>query len=179
MFNVEIDVFYIGSQIFALVALILNLLAVQNRRKVQIINFGVVGGACAMLHYLLLGAWPGVATKAVGTVRNAFAAYESHKHKRSKILPLIFVSFYIAGGFLTYESAFSMLPIIAASLYTISIYLGNAMTIRYVAGISSGLWLIYNFHVMSVVGIVSEIVFITNDLIAIYRYLGKKAAIKK
>ena len=170
----EIDAFYILSQIFALGATILSICAIQQRKKVRLVEFGTVGSFCSLIHYLLLGAWSGVAIKTVGTVRNGIAAYETKKHKKSKVFPLIFVTFYIISGFLTYDSIFSILPMISASIYTIAIYMADAKIIRYAAVFGSTLWLIYNIHVMTIVGIIAEMVFIINDLIAIYRYKDKK-----
>ena len=175
----NLDIFYLLSQAFALAALILNLYAFQKRRKVQIINYTVVSTLCSVLHYLFLGAWAGVATKAVGTARNVFGAYETHRHKTSKIAPLIFVAFYVIAGFITYDSPVSLLPIVAASVHTIAIFFGDAQRLRYVAALSSFLWLAYDIIVMSIVGIVAEVIFILNTILAIYRYRNRKKREKR
>ena len=179
LFGQEFGVFYIVSQIFALAATILSLYAFQKKKKVQILNYTVVAAACSVLHYLFLGAWSGVATKSVGTVRNIFAAYETHKRKTSKIAPLVFVLFYVVAGIFAYQSPISLLPVVAASIYTIAIYFGDAKKIRYTAVLTAGLWLVYSACVFSIVGVLSEAIFITNDLVAIYRYRGKKKQLKK
>ena len=173
------DIFYLISQGFALAALILNLYAFQKRRKIQILNYNVVGTFCSVLHYLFLGAWAGVATKTVGTARNVFGAYEIHKHKTSKIAPLIFVAFYVISGFITYNSPASLLPIVAACIHTIAVFIGDAQRLRYVATLASLLWLIYNVIVMSIVGIAAETIFIVNTLLAIYRYRDRKKRKKR
>ena len=162
--------FYLLSQIFALAATILSLLAFQQRKKIQILNYTVVAAICSVLHYVFLGAWSGVATKSVGVTRNIFAAYETGKQKTSKIAPLFFVTCYITMGIITYVSPASLLPVAAASIYTIAIYLENAERIRKVAVFTASLWLFYNIFVFSIVGIISEVIFIANDLVAIYRY---------
>ncbi len=172
--NPEFDIFYLISQGFALAALILNLYAFQKRRKIQILNYNVVGTLCSVFHYLFLGAWAGVATKAVGTARNVFGAYEIHKHKTSKIAPLVFVAFYVISGFITYNSPASLLPIVASCIHTVAVFLGNAQRLRYVATLASMLWLIYDVVVLSIVGIVAEAIFIVNTVLAIYRYRDRK-----
>ena len=172
--------FYIISQIFALTGLIFNLYAIQRRRKVQILNYGVVGTVCVALHYVFLGAWSGVAVKMVNVARNATAAYGTvHKWKALKILPVVFVGFYILSALLTYESPFSLLPAMGTSIYTLAVYLGSARRLRYAAGVGSILYLIYNIHVFSVVGILSEVIFTIDTLVAIWRYRGKKRKKKK
>ena len=170
----DFGIFYAISQVFALLSLLFNLYAVQRKKKVQILNYNVVAAICGTLHYLFLGAWPGVASKTVGTVRNTVAAYEAHKGKVSRIWPAIFVSFYIIGGIMTYSSPISILPIVASVVYAIVIYVGSASNIRYAAMISSCLWLVYDIFVFSIVGIFSEIIFIIDAMVAIYRYRKHK-----
>lgn len=173
-FNQELNLFYIVSQVFALGATITSIWAFQQRKKIQLLNFTVIATSCSILHYLFLGAWAGIAIKTVGLARNTFAAYCEHKHRTSKIAPIVFVVLYIIAGMHAYSSPFSILPVVAASIYTVAIYVGNARKLRYVAIITAGLWLTYNISVLSIVGIISETAFITNDLIAIYRYRKSK-----
>ena len=170
----EFGVVYIISQFFALVAMVFGLIAVHQKKKVQLLNFSFLSSFCAMSHYLFLGAWSGTAMKIISTMRNGTAAYEAFKHRTSRILPIIFVTFYVVSGIITYESFFSLLPMIANSIFTVAAYMGDIKTIRYVSTVSSLLWLIYNLHILSLVGVVSEAIFITNDFIAIYRYRSKK-----
>ena len=179
LFGQEFGVFYIVSQLFALAATFLSLYAFQRKKKVQILNYTVVSATCSVLHYLFLGAWSGVAIKAVGTARNIFAAYETHRHKTSKLAPLIFVLFYIVAGIFAYQSPISLLPVVAACIYTIAIYFGDAKKLRYTAVFTASLWLIYCACVFSIVGVVSEAAFIISDLAAIYRYRNKKSKNKK
>lgn len=175
----ELTPFYIISQIFALVGMILSLIAMQKKKKVQILNYTTVSSFCAIFHYLFLGAWSGVAIKITSTTRNGVAAYEAHKNKISKIIPVIFVAFYIVSGILTFKTPFSMLPMISTILFTIIVYLGNAKVIRYVAAVCSALWLIYNVYVFSIVGVLAETLYIINDLIAICRFSKPKKAKKR
>lgn len=174
LFGHEFGIMYLLSQIFALLATLFSLYAFQRRRKVQILNYTVIAAACGALHYLFLGAWSGVATKTVGTARNMVAAYETSQQKTFKIVPLVFVLFYIVAGILAYESPISFLPVIAACIYTVAIYFGDAKKIRYVAALTTFLWLIYGVYVVSIVGVLSDVVFIINDLVAIYRYRKDK-----
>ena len=177
--NHEFGLFYVLSQIFALTATILNLYAIQRKKKEQLLKYNAVAAFCGVFHYLFLGAWSGVATKIVGTTRNSVAAYEAYKHKISKVWPIIFITFYIVGGIITYSSPLSILPIIAAVTYTMAIYLGDASTIRRVAVFTSTLWLIYDICVFSIVGTLAEIVFIIDALVAIWRYRKHKKKRKK
>ena len=82
-------------------------------------------------------------------------------------------------GILTYEAPISFLPVIAASIYTVAIYFGDAKKIRYVAVLTAFLWLVYGIYVFSIVGVLAEAIFIVNDLVAIYRYRKDKKRRKR
>lgn len=169
----DVSAFYIISQIFALAALLLDLYAFQRRKKVHLLNYNTVATLCSTLHYVFLGAWSGVASKSISTIRDATAAYEAHKHKTSKILPIVFVTLYVIMGIISFESPLTLLPVAASIIYTITIYIANVSVIRYVAVITSTLWLIYDIFVFSIVGVAAEAIFIFDDFIAIYRYRKK------
>ncbi len=77
-------------------------------------------------------------------------------------------------GLFAFNSVFSIIPILAPSLYTVFIYKSDVRRIRYAVVLSNVLWLIYDIHIMSVMGIVAEIVVIINAFIAIYRYRKKQ-----
>ncbi len=121
-----------------------------------------------------MGAWAGMISKLVTTVRNAIAASETaRKRKNSKILPIFFVVIYIIIGFFTFDSAFSVLPILAPCIYTVAIYISDITKIRYVSVLTRVLWLIYDISVFSAAGIVAQIILMINGIIAIYRYARK------
>ena len=173
LFGQEFGMLYIVSQVFALVAMMLSLYAFQKKEKMKILNFTIVSATCSTLHYLFLGAWPGVMAKAISVVRNAFAAYETHNRRVAKLVPFVFVFLYVMMGFLTYQSPISLLPVLAAVICTLAIYFVDAKKLRYVAALTSGMWLIYGVLVFSIMGVVAEAVFIVNDLVTIYRYRKK------
>ena len=77
-------------------------------------------------------------------------------------------------GVITFDSPFSILPILAPSIYTIVIYNYDASVIRYAIVVTAIIWLIYDIYVLSIVGIVADIIITVNGLIAIYRYRKKQ-----
>ena len=169
-----IGALYIISQVFALASFVFDLVAIQSRKK-SLLNLDTMAAFCSFLHYAFLGAWAGMVSKIITTVRNAVAANEaSHKRKSPKILPIIFVGLYVIIGFFTFDSWLSLLPILAPSIYTIVIYTSDVQKIRYAAVVTNLIWLVYNIFVFSAVGIIAQVVLTINDLIAIYRYRKKK-----
>ncbi len=172
--NQDFGLFYLISQIFALLSIIFDLVAIQQRKKARLLNMDTMAAFCSFLHYIFLAAWPGVVNKAITTARNGIAAYKASRKKRtSKYLPFIFITFYIVLGIVTFESPISLLPMIAASVYTATIYWCDVKKIRYASIFTNILWLIYNLSVFSIVGIAAQILLIINGLIAVYRYRKK------
>ena len=117
-------------------------------------------------------------TKSIATIRNGIATYEASKKRTSKLIPVLFVVFYIISGIASFGSWYSLLPTVAASIYTIVIYRVDVSKIRKYALLGSSLWLLYDICVFSVVGIISESIFIVDDLTAIYRFRKKKKSKK-
>ncbi len=177
-FGNGVNTFYLISQFFALIATICSLIAVQKRRKVQLLNYNTLSSLCAIFHYAFLGAWSGMVTKSIATIRNGIATYEASKKRTSKLIPVLFVVFYIISGIASFSSWYSLLPTVAASIYTIAIYRVDVSKIRKYALLGSSLWLLYDICVFSVVGIISESIFIVDDLTAIYRFRKKKKSKK-
>lgn len=168
------DTFYIISQIFAILSIIFDLIAAQRRKKVDLLKMDTMAALCSSLHYAFLGAWSGLVSKIITTIRNGLAAYQTaHKRKNNKLLLIIFVLLYIIMGIFAFNSIFSIIPILAPSIYTIIIYTSDVKKIRYAVVISNLLWLIYDIHLISIAGILAETIIIINGLIAIYRYRRK------
>ena len=171
----DLNVWYIVSQIFALICFLFDLIAVQRKKKTELLKMDTAAAFCSFLHYAFLGAWPGMVNKIITTVRNAIATYEAkHNRKSHNLLPIIFIVLYICLGVFTFDSFFSLLPMLAATLYTVVIYTGDVAKIRYVYVVTNLIWLIYNIFVFSIVGIVAHVVLVINGLVAIYRYRKKR-----
>lgn len=175
----EITVAYVASQILALVAFLFNVSAYQLKKKPQILNFTITANILNIIHYVLLGAWSGMATKIIATTRDSYVRFRgSSAHK--KILPLIIFLFaYIVTAVVTFETPLSILPLLAAIIYTICVYTGNAQRLRIAAMTTCVLWLIYNISVYSFVGALGDVLIITSNILAIYHYKKKPKRTKK
>ena len=170
----NLNAFYIISQIFAILSIIFDLAAAQRRKKLDLLKMDTLAALCSSLHYAFLGAWSGLISKIITTARNGLAAYQTaHKRKDNKLLLIIFVLLYIILGIFAFNSFFSIIPILAPSIYTIVIYISNVKKIRYAIVLSNLLWLIYDIHLLSIAGIIAETIIIINGIIAIYRYRKK------
>ena len=79
----------------------------------------------------------------------------------------MFIIAYIIAGIFTYNGIVSILPLTAALIYIIFIWNGKELTIKKVAFGTYFLWLIYNICVLSISGIITNILQIISTYIAI------------
>ena len=72
-------------------------------------------------------------------------------------------------GLISYRDYYSLLPIIAVVLYSISLYKGNTKIIRIIELISCSLFIIYNIHVNAYVGLISTIIELLGSLVILVK----------
>ena len=83
------------------------------------------------------------------------------------VLTIIFIV-YLISGIITYKNIYSILPILAATIYLYFVWNGNELKVKKAAFYRYFLWLAYNICVFSIAGIASNIVSIISTFIAIY-----------
>lgn len=114
---------------------------------------------------MFLQAYTGCITIIISIIRNIIALKK--KNKNENIILAIFIILYIVMGIITYNSIFSILPIIASIIYVIGIWNGNENIIRKTGLINMYLWLIYSISTFTVAGAIQNIILIISTHIAI------------
>lgn len=162
--------FHIAIQIIGLIAFIISLVAYHKDKKEKILLYMILSSLLNLIHYLLLGAYSGCVTKLISVIRDSFIILKQ-KYKNSilssNIFLIVFLIIYLITTILTYNGIWSILPVIASSIYIVCIWNGNPLTIKEAAFFCYFLWLSYNIFVFSIAGIISNIVSIISTLIAI------------
>ncbi len=121
------------------------------------------------IHYYLLGGISGFLTSIISMIRNIIFT----KIKSNKIWTIIFILIYLAIGFLTYTTFGTLLPIIATIFYTIIVNKNNPSYLRWGMFITSVIWFLYNIYIISYGGIITQVVILVSNIIAIIK-LDKK-----
>ena len=78
--------------------------------------------------------------------------------KKNNIILYTLYLITILSGIFTYNSIFSIFPVIATILYTYSIWQSNTRTYKLLGVITGILCTIYNIYIKSIFGIVAEFV---------------------
>lgn len=166
-----INVNYTISQILALLSFIISLIAFHRDKKEKILSNMILSNILNLIHYLLLGAFSGVLTKIIAILRDYIIINKKNKKiLNSKYTLIILIVLYIFAAIFSYNNIYSLFPIIAALIYIVSIWNGNALRTKKTAFFCEFLWLGYNIFVFSIVGIFSKIIAIISTYIAIKNY---------
>lgn len=159
---------YIVAQIIGFIAFVISLIAYHRNKKEKILGNMIISNILNLIHYLLLEAYSGCATKVMAIARDSFIIIKKkNKVLSSNIFLILFILIYIVVGIFTYNGILSIFPIVAATIYIIPIWNGNEKTIKKTAFFCYILWLIYNIFVFSIAGIISNVISIISTFIAI------------
>lgn len=166
------------SQLIGFIAVGLTLALYQfNSRRTMLIII-IVSSALYAVHFLLLGAPTGAIMNSLNIFRSLVFLRYAHKKRPIQIMYLFIVLFLMA-GVLTWQGPLSLLPMTGMISGTIAYWQLKTKRIRRLALIASPCWLVYNVISGSYPGMVAELVSITSNIVAMYRFDSKKQLSRK
>lgn len=168
--------YYIISQILALLSFLLSLLAYHREKKKDIMLTMVISNVLNLLHYVFLQATSWYITKILAILRDSVIIKKDWK--KSYALLIIFIIAYVITWVLTYENIYSLLPLLAATIYIISIWNWDELLVKKSAFFCYFFWLVYNICIWSVVAVISTVISIISSYFAIKRYYKKLKKLK-
>lgn len=165
------------GQVFGLVAMALNILAVQFKKPQQLFICRMVSSLLWALNFLLLGSPTGAIINLVNIVRSIFLLREKTSTKPFLYMTILL---YTVTGFLTMDYRLSVLLLVDILIIvgqvadSIGMWTKNLRYIRRCQLFAiSPIWLIHNILVFSIGGIITEAFTMISTLIAMYRYREK------
>ncbi len=159
------------AQICGAITLILTVISVQFKTKEKILIFQIIANIVVALQYFLLNALTGGVVAIINTIRCIVFYYYKKKDKKPSIIFLaIFVAIAIISGIATWQNIYSIIPIIAAIVFTYGLWQDNVKITKICTAVTSGNWVIYNFVVKAYVGAIQSIAEFASAIIAIIRY---------
>lgn len=158
------------ANIIGFIAFTISTVAYHRKKKKKIFATTLIADFLKLIHYVVLGAYSGIATKVMAIVRDIIMVkQDKNKFLNSKILLLLFVIAYIVFGIVTYQGPLSVLSILAALIYTVFCWNGNEDLVRKALIVSELLWLVYNAYAKSYSGCFYSVIMIISTLVAIYK----------
>lgn len=171
---------FILAQILGVIALVLELIAFQFKKKKPTLICQSLDAFFYLLQYLCLGAFSGCVTKGLVIVRNFCVVRKDQKEKDQPWLMWIFIIAYVVASILTFKAWYSLLPLAAGSIWTVAVWkIKGTQELRFAAIPPTLMWVVYNAIVLSYPGIMSNVLSLISIIIGIYRYRTKHASNKK
>lgn len=159
------------AQIIGFMAMASAIICFQQKDRKRILVWQLIVCSLWTAHFIVLGNAPtGVAINAMQILRTViFRRKEEKKWAQWNGWLPIFCGITVALGVITWESAWSILPIIGTCFSNISLWMKKPLTIRLLTFPVSITWGCYDLHNSSIAGACNEAFCIISLIIAILR----------
>lgn len=158
------------AQLLGLFYALFLFFSILGKNTKQILLMQTISFLFKSFHYYLLGGISGFVTSFISMLRNIIF----YRIKENYIFTIVFIIIYIIIGIVTYNSFYSLLPVIATIVYTLIINYDNPKYLRLGMLFTSITWLIYNIYIISYSGIIIQIIMIITNIFAIIKLDKKK-----
>ena len=163
------------AQLIGLVGLVLSLLSFQQKKRKNIMLCQMTASLAFCTQLFMLGAITGGCVDLISTVRTAIFANNGKKWATSRLWLYLFILLMIGAGILTWENAWSLLPILGAVLSTVALWMKEERYIRLISLFVGPCWLIYNLVNGAYTGALNELLAMTSIVIGMIRHDRKKS----
>lgn len=162
----EIIVYTVGG-----IALIFWILSIQNTKKIKILRLQNIANLFYAIQYAVLSAFSAMGMNVLSLVRGIiFINYEKRKKQNSNVIIIIFSVITILIGIITYDSWYSLIPIINTLAYSYSTWQKNTKIIRIIFFVAAILWIIYNFIVKAYIPMIGNVLEVISAIVAIIKF---------
>ena len=156
-------------QLIGGLGIIASIISFQCKKHNSILFFRSLNEFIFAIQYFLLDAYTGMAVNLIGCIRNIVFTKQISKNKKTTISTIVFsLSFFIFGVF-TWQGAKSILIIIAKILSSVAYGNKNTSIVRAIIFITCTSWLIYNYFVFSIAGMICEAFTLISLIIGVIR----------
>ena len=157
----------IFAQLFGIGAMISLFSVYQQTERKKLIAAKLSADVFWVIHYLLLGAIAGMIPNFIGIFRELVFLNRENKAWANKIIwPILFILCGWGMGIYTFRSALNILPIVASTLVTVSLWIKNPRLTKLITVPVCAAFMIYDFYVGSWIGIINEALSICSIIIS-------------
>ena len=169
---------FIVAQICGAIVLVLTATSAQFDTKEKMLTTQIFANLIVAIQYFLLNAITGGVVAIINMIRCIIFLYYKKKDKNPSIIVLsIIIIITTIMGIKTWQNGFSIIPIIAASIFTFGLWQDNVKVTRISTVVAAGSWVVYNFVVTAYVGAIQSIAECSSAIIATIRYSKKESKI--
>ena len=169
---------YIFAQTLGVVVSVISIVAIQMRKKWQILLLSMVANFLSMVTFLILnGFGSAVTVNVIAVVQCAINAYISYKGKEASVIQkIIFISLFFVSGVFGYNVLLDIMPIAASLVFTWSAFQKKEQHIRLFLLFNVLIWITYDL-IIGTTAVIGQILSLISIIIGLYRY--KKSDNKK
>lgn len=164
------QILYVVGQGLGIVAIILGFVNYQVKTREQVLFIHIATTVCFAFHYMLIGAYSGMAMNFVGFARNLVFYFAGKNGRVSRVWAISFAVIMGAMGILAWEAWYSVFAVVGLIINSYSMSFSNPNNIRKSILITSPMVLIYDAFALSFGGMVYESMAVISSLIGILRY---------
>ncbi|MBE6729653.1 MAG: YgjV family protein [Ruminococcaceae bacterium] len=168
------QILYFIGQVLGIVAVILGFINYQMKTREQVLYIHIATTICFAFHYMLIGAYAGMAMNFVGFVRNLVFYYVGKNSKVGRGWAILFAVLMGTMGIVGWEAWYSVLAVVGLIINSYSMSFSNPNNIRKSILITSPLVLIYDAFALSIGGMIYESVVIISSIIGLVRFNREK-----
>ena len=169
---------FILSQIINGIGTILNIIAINQKKKQLTLILFTLGNTCVAIALGLLHAYAGMTIEIMFVIQSIINYFWEKKNPNYPIwLILIYIIIPCAFLLINFTSFWDILPLLAAIFFPLAL-ISKDFVLRFLNFLSVSVWIPYNFHYKLYAGAISCIVFAILNLYAIYRYDYKQKKIE-
>lgn len=158
-----------AGQVISIIAMILNISSFQCKRNRNL--FIVMGLGCLLfsISFVMIKAYPSAVYNVINLIATCLIMKKSFQTRKYFILISIL---YVIGAIFTYDSLWSVVPMLAQILATYGMWFGDGAFIRKLRlYIVSPVWLINNMvFAFNIGGIICEIFIMVSTIVSFIRY---------
>ena len=159
------------AQLLGIIGMVINILSMQCKKTSGVISMLLIGGCFFATNYFLLGSYAGALMNVYSVLRSFYLLIDKRPRKPSQLVVLMTVLAVFGGVGLYMDGPIALLPLVAHVAANIGMWLRNGAKLRLLQLVAvSPLWLINNFIVFTIGGILCEIFVICSIFISIWRY---------
>ncbi len=165
----EYGILWLIGQGFGIIAIVLGFLSYQTKTKSKLLFFQGAVALAFIIHYLLIGAYTGMAMNALNILRNFLYDRRTKKGSTGKALPIIFVIVQAVMCLFTWDGWYSIFILAGICINTYCMSLSDPQKVRKSILITSPMVLVYDIFARSIGGTVYESVALLSAVIGILR----------
>ena len=174
---------YIIGQCFGAVAIALGFVSYQMRTQKQILFVQSATAVAFCIHYLLIGAFSGLALNAFNIIRNFIYHYRNEHKKNGLLAPIICTAISCSIGILTWilssDGWYTIFIVIGVGVNTFCMSFKDPQKVRTSVIITSPFVFAYDVFVLSIGGMIYESVAWVSAGIGFFRNFKKKDGASK